>query len=143
MVRALLLGQVAKTNATEEPLSAIILTAPSLLAFYLRQSLFPLIIGPSYPLRALDAGSLSPANFWLPLLVVVVAAVLIVWAVRQGLVQQIGATIFLLPLLPALNINAFIPEQLVHDRYLYLPLLGFLMVVVPSLVSLAQGILQA
>ena len=142
VVRALLLGQVAKTNATQEPLSAIILTAPSLLAFYLRQSLFPLFIGPSYPLRAVHAGSLSVANFWLPLLVVIAAAALIVWAIRQGPVQQIGAALFLLPLVPALNINAFVPEQLVHDRYLYLPLLGFLMIVVPSLVSLVQGILK-
>ncbi len=68
---------------------------------------------------------------------------LIVWAARQGPVQQIGAALFILPLLPTLNINAFVPEQLVHDRYLYLPLLGFLMIVVPSLVSLTQGILEA
>ncbi|MCB9154984.1 MAG: tetratricopeptide repeat protein [Caldilineae bacterium] len=142
VVRSLVLGQVAKTDATTEPLSAVILSAPSLLAFYLRQSLFPLSIGPSYPLRAVHADVLTLANFWAPLLVVIVAAVLIAWAARQGPVQQIGAALFILPLLPTLNINAFAAEQLVHDRYLYLPLLGFLMIVVPSIVSLVQWLIH-
>ncbi|MEZ4767790.1 MAG: tetratricopeptide repeat protein [Caldilineales bacterium] len=142
IVRALVLGQVAKTGTTTEPLSAVILSAPSLLAFYIRQSLFPLLIGPSYPLRAVHTDALTLANFWAPLLVVIVAALLIVWAARQGPVQQIGAALFILPLLPTLNINAFVAEQLVHDRYLYLPLLGFLMIVVPSVASLVQGLIR-
>jgi len=37
-----------------------------------------------------------------------------------------GLVLFAFVLLPALNVNAFVPEQVVHDRYLYLPLLGAL-----------------
>jgi tetratricopeptide (TPR) repeat protein len=39
-----------------------------------------------------------------------------------------------------MNIGAFGPEQIVHDRYLYLPLLGFLILLVPAFTSLLQRI---
>ena len=37
-----------------------------------------------------------------------------------------------------MNITAFISEQIVHDRYLYLPLLGFLMLTIPYLKDLLE-----
>jgi tetratricopeptide (TPR) repeat protein len=54
-------------------------------------------------------------------------------------IARIGLALLLIPLLPTLNIAAFDPEQLVHDRYLYLPLLGFLILTVPAIASLLQG----
>lgn len=118
----------------------ILLTAPLLLAFYLRQCVFPLWIGPSYPLRAVAADDMSPANFWLPLLVVAAAFAALVLLARRDPLRRIGLVLFVLPLAPAMNINAFTPEQLVHDRYLYLPLLGFLMVVIPALTAAMRRI---
>jgi tetratricopeptide (TPR) repeat protein len=51
-----------------------------------------------------------------------------------------GLALLLIPLLPAMNIVAFGPEHLVHDRYLYLPVLGFLILVIPPVASLLQRI---
>jgi len=117
---------------------------PALLAFYLRQSLLPLELGPSYPLRAIQLSEISWSNFWLPLLgLLLIAGGTLALARRRPLVWMAGA-LFALPLLPALNIDAFIQEQLVHDRYLYLPLLGLLAILaiawqqlLPSLSSAA------
>jgi tetratricopeptide (TPR) repeat protein len=119
--------------------AGILLTAPSLLFFYLRQSVFPWWMGPSYPLRAVTPANLGLENFWLP----AAAVVLALWGLyvlsREHPVRRIGLVLFLVPLLPAMNINAFTPEQLVHDRYLYLPLLGLLMVLVPALADFLRA----
>lgn len=104
----------------------MVLTAPSLMAFYLRQCLFPLWLGPSYPLRVVTGESLTLVNFWGPLLVLAIAGGLLFYGRKNRLVQ-IGFCLFTLFLIPAFNINAYLPEQIVHDRYLYLPLLGFLL----------------
>src|SRR5204863_68081 len=53
---------------------------------------------------------------------------------------RIGLALFLVPLIPAMNMMAFHPEQLVHDRYLYLPLLGFLIITVPAVISLLRRV---
>ena len=102
--------------------------------------LVPVELGPSYPLRPVGPGDLGLAAFWGPLLAVGLAAAAAVWMARRGRVQAFGLALFALLLLPALNIPAFPPEHLVHDRYLYLPLLGALLLVVPTLAAwLAQG----
>jgi tetratricopeptide (TPR) repeat protein len=41
-----------------------------------------------------------------------------------------------------MNINAFVPEQIVHDRYLYLPLLGMLMLFWPAASDTLQWVLR-
>ena len=98
----------------------------------MRQALLPYTIAPD-PLSALSAGNISLANFWLPILTLAVAAAALYLLARRGAVQLIGLALFVFPLLPAFNIAAFTPEQLVHDRYLYLSLLGILMMIVPPL----------
>jgi len=136
VARVLLLGRVQVATRWSMGLPGILLNAPQLLVFYLRQSLWPVSLGPSYPLRAVRPGALDAAGLWVPLAIVAVAS-LVAWRLARGRVAgQVGLALFLLLLLPAFNIDAFIPEQLVHDRYLYVPLLGLLALVVPPL---AQG----
>jgi tetratricopeptide (TPR) repeat protein len=132
LVRLSILGQVSKPDATDVSLLSMALTAPELGSFYLRQSLFPVFLGPSYPLRTVNLGSTDLFNFWTPLLLVAFAAAVVLWSARNGRLQAIGAAVLVLLLLPAFNVDAFIPEHIVHDRYLYLPLLGILMVLVPT-----------
>lgn len=105
----------------------LILSAPEVAAFYLRQALFPLTIGPSYTLRPVTPGTIGLMNFALPLAVDAVAACAAIWIARRDAFARIGLALAVCTLAPAMNINAFIPEQIVHDRYLYLPLLGGLM----------------
>lgn len=102
---------------------------PVVLAFYLRQLIFPYWLGWSYPVRVVHDVGL--ASFLLPLAIVLAAGYALFHLARTR-VQITGLVILVLTLLPALNLKAFIPEQIVKDRYLYMPLLGFLMVVVPA-----------
>jgi tetratricopeptide (TPR) repeat protein len=130
--RYLVLGLIGIGGNPHTSLGNVILSVPAVLAFYLRQTLLPLWIGPAYPVRPVSLANLGLLNFVVPALIVAVAA-LVAWRlVRRDPVRQIGLGIWLLPLLPALNIGAFFAEHIVHDRYLYLSLLGAAMVVVPA-----------
>lgn len=103
------------------------LSLPSALAFYLRQTLFPLWIGPSYPQRPVGPAEISLETFVLPLAIVCTAVYGVYRLARVRPRARIGAALFLVPLAPALYIRGFVPEQIVHDRYLCLPLLGALL----------------
>lgn len=111
-----------------------LLTAPSVVVFYLKQLLFPLSLGPSYPLRPVSEPGM--VEFWLPLGVSIAVGYVLLSLARRSALQRIGLSLFALPLLPAFAINVFPSEQIVHDRYLYLPLLGFLLLVLPAFESL-------
>jgi protein O-mannosyl-transferase len=110
----------------------LLLSLPSVSCFYLRQALFPFWLGPSYPLRAVSLASAGAWNLWIPAAVLLAVAAL-AWRVRRRPLRLLGLALFILPLAPALNLNAYIQEQLVHDRYLYLPLLGILSVLLLEL----------
>ncbi len=130
LTRWAILGQTQiETPWHRSPWEAM-LTVPSLVVFYLRQCVFPLWLGPSYPLRAVSLQTLTWTAFWGPVLLLILLGGLWIWACRRRRGVALGGLFFALPLLPALNINAYIEEQLVHDRYLYLPLLGLLMVAI-------------
>jgi len=102
------------------------LSLPGVVAFYLRQTFLPFWIGPTYPLRIVTPASASTTNLDLPLLVTL-ASVGLLWAAsRRSPLRPFFFALALLPLAPALHLGAFMQEQLVHDRYLYLPVLGWL-----------------
>ncbi len=130
LTRWAVLGQTQIETPWHRSLWEAMLTVPSLVMFYLRQCVFPLWLGPSYPLRAVSLQTLTWAAFWGPLLLLIALGGVWVWACRRRKGVAFGGLLFALPLLPALNINAYIEEQLVHDRYLYLPLLGLLLVAI-------------
>jgi tetratricopeptide (TPR) repeat protein len=133
--RVLVLGLIGIGGNPQTSLGNVILSAPSVLAFYMRQTLVPFWVGPAYPLRPVTLASLGFVNFVLPAVIVLAAGLLLWRLARRDAVRQIGAAIWLLPLLPALNIGAFFSEHIVHDRYLYLSVLGALMVVVPAIAA--------
>jgi tetratricopeptide (TPR) repeat protein len=131
-----ILGRLSQPAENGASTISAILSAPEIFAFYLRQIVFPFWLGPNYGIRAVQ--SVDPANFWIPV-IISAAAIYFFWRLStRTFVQTLGIAIFLLPLLPAFNIRAFLPEQIVHDRYLYLPLLGFLMMFMPFLAEVAK-----
>ena len=137
VARVLVLGHVQVATPWRMGIRGVLLNFPQLLCFYVGQSLWPGFLGPSYPLRAVRPGSLTAAGFWIPLLIAAVIALLAFCLARGRVAGAVGIALFVLLLLPAFNIDAFIPEQLVHDRYLYLPLLGLLMALAPPLAEAA------
>ena len=134
VLRALVLGGISQPVEDAASFGNAILSVPEIFLFYVHQIVFPYSIGANYPLRAISA--LGSSNFILPLIISVVVLFFLWQAAKRSFVRKMGLALFLLPLLPAMNASAFTPEQIVHDRYLYLPLLGFLMIVFPYLAEL-------
>jgi cytochrome c-type biogenesis protein CcmH/NrfG len=132
VLRWMVIGRISLPQEGAASFGRAILTAPAIFAFYLKQIVFPLRLGANYSLRPVT--EVDFGGFVLPLLVSVLALAVLWLMARRSAVQTAGFGLFILPLLPAMNASGFIPEQIVHDRYLYLPLLGFLIVIVPSLV---------
>ena len=96
---------------------------------------FPFWIGPAYPLRAVTTSTIGAGNFFAPLIIAPLALGAMLWLARRKELARLGLAMFLCFLAPAFNIAAFPREQAVHDRYLYLPLLGFLILVVPPVLE--------
>lgn len=136
ILRALVLGGISQPVEDAAGFGSAVLSVPSIFVFYIHQIVFPYSIGANYPLRAISTFSFS--GFIVPLIISVVVLFFLWLAAERSFVQKMGLALFVLPLLPAMNAAAFTPEQIVHDRYLYLPLLGFLMVVFPSLAELVE-----
>ena len=133
-VRAYILGAISRPVENSPTLPSALLTAPSVFLFYVRQIIFPFWLGPNYPLRPVESAGLF--SFVLPLLVSALLIAGLVAATRGSFVRRIGAALFILPLIPAFFTTAFPSEQIGHDRYLYLPISGFLIVAVSFLTEL-------
>ena len=110
-----------------------IMSIPAIFAFYIKQIFFPYPIAVNYPLEPVS--QIGAANFFIPLILTAAALAAVFYLVRSNSRGKLAAAIFLLPLIPAMNATAFISDQMVHDRYLYLPLLGVLMLIVPFAVK--------
>lgn len=142
VARRLVLGRTQISYAFAPSYTSVIKTLPAVLTFYLRQMVFPYKLGWTYPLRIVTKASVDWRSWWFPLLLLTALVALLV-RVRWDRLRLIGLAIFVLTLLPALNLRAFQPDNLVKDRFLYTPLLGFLMILVPTLATALRRTLSA
>jgi len=112
---------------TAVPLSAwqMMFTYPSLAWFYMRLLLFPVGLSLCYDLPYVTTFGLRQVV--LPALPVLVATVLMYLWVRRSRDSSVAfALVWLVaPLLPALDLCVLVRGDFVHDRYLYLPSVGF------------------
>jgi tetratricopeptide (TPR) repeat protein len=116
----------------------MLLSIPSVMLFYVMQSLFPFSLSPFHGLRPVTMSHLGLENFVLPLVLLAALGYLIYKLARRRAEYRLGLVWFLLPLAPALNTRIFLAEMLVQDRYLYLPLFGALIMIATALVTLAE-----
>jgi tetratricopeptide (TPR) repeat protein len=126
-IRWSVLGKITLPVEDAPNFTSAVLSVPPVFVFYLKQIFFPLTLGVNYPLRPVTEIGLT--NFFLPLAISAAVFAALLLACRKSFLRQIGAALFLLPLLPVLNVASFPFDQIVHDRYLYLPLFGLLIVV--------------
>jgi tetratricopeptide (TPR) repeat protein len=99
-------------------------TLPSILLFYVKNWFFPFRLAESYDLYYQP--KLSPLHVLLPA-ITLIALVVAFWFLRNRLgAKAVGfaAAWILIPLLPALDTFVFRPDELVHDRYFYVPSIG-------------------
>lgn len=115
----------------------IILTWPSLLFFYLKLLLWPVGLSPFYGLLFVSHPTLR--NTILPALGLLLVTVgLWRWASRSRPVA-LAIPWLIVPLLPVLNVQIFDNGNFAHNRYLYLPSVGFAMLVAMGLEKLKLG----
>ncbi len=103
-------------------------TWPAALLFYLRHMFWPGAVVPFYPLQIVK--SWNSAEFFLPLVeLFVICAVLgfLLWRAAGPRRAVVCAAWTFVPLAPPLYLKALAPFELVHDRFLYAPLVGFCM----------------
>lgn len=106
------------------PVSNWLLTLPSVLLFYARNWLFPARLAGFYDLYY--QSRVDVAHVVVPAAIVVALGGAI-WASRKWLGSRevsLAAAWILIPLLPALAFVLFPPDELVHDRYFYVPSIG-------------------
>ena len=103
--------------------SGVLLTAPSVLLFYLGHLVWPAGLRLFYDFAPVF--SFRSPQFWAPLaaLAALAGGVLLEWR-RWGAPVFAAAAWIVLPLLPVLNIGLFFKDDFLHDRYLYLPSVG-------------------
>ena len=118
-------------------LSSVMATLPSVCLFYLRQALLPHPLSPAYGVHM--ASWPPPPAPTLGAIVVVAAASFGAWMVmRRRNTATAAVALLIATLLPAMNLRAFLSERIVHDRYLYVPILCFGILVVPELSRLLR-----
>lgn len=123
--------------------TTIIYTLPSIIWFYVKLLLWPVALSVFYDLEYVTVPSLS--NFALPLLgTAAVSLSLWLW-LRHRLkgndrrAMLIACLLLVIPILPVLNLSMFVAGEIAHDRYLYLPSIGFSIIAALALRHLNAG----
>ena len=99
-----------------------LLTIPSVLRTYLVHLCWPAGLSPFYDTAYQQ--SIAFAGVVVPLLIVLVPALLLVWAAWRSAVACVLVCWTLIFLAPTLHLGVLPRGELFHDRYLYMPMVG-------------------
>lgn len=122
---------------TRLPLSTILLTWPSILWFYIQLLVWPVGLSAFYDTPYVTSPTLT--SFYLPAAGLALTAVTLWWAARRSPVIKFATLWLALPMLPLLNLSYFIEGEIAHDRYLYLPSVGFAIILTLAVRKLNIG----
>jgi Flp pilus assembly protein TadD len=127
----------AEPKAVGITTTEVFLTIPAVLLQYARMLFYP------YPLSIIYdqdyIREVSDPRFLSSLIAVAALIALAVWLTHTSLAGRRALIWMLLFLLPVLNLKAFNPqESLIHDRYLYIPSIGFSILIAQAIYWLSQ-----
>jgi protein O-mannosyl-transferase len=110
-------------------LTPLLMTWPWLLLFYVKHLVWPVGLSVFYGSSIVIHATWS--RLWLPLIVdFLLFGLAITWMVRaRNKLVALAHLLLLVPLAPAFVFPAIFPVDFAHDRYLYLPCLGFAILV--------------
>jgi hypothetical protein len=136
LARLAVLGRHALPAPRDGDVLTALATLPRLAGIYLRHLFWPVPLSPVYALR-----EVAPSGVGLvpPLAALVSLVALGTWLWRRDALSKISLAWFVVFLLPVLDVSLLSTDRLVHDRYLYLPSLGALLLVAHSLSKLVPG----
>jgi tetratricopeptide (TPR) repeat protein len=123
------------------PWSHLLLTWPELLVFYARHLVWPVGLSVFNNMSIVTTPDLR--HFVLPCLILVAIAIGLWWWGRKWRTAAFCAMWVVLPIVPVLNLRLFPKLEMAHDRYLYLPSIGFAILAAAALCRLRPRALQA
>ncbi len=130
IMRIAVLGKVTWKHPfiAQTPTEYIYATIPYVITLYLKHIIFPFNLSLIYSTRFVEG--FGDPIFWIPLLILLGLGALI-WFFRKKItpLMWLAMGMFIVPLLPVLNLQVFHYEYIVQDRYLYLPSIGFVLFV--------------
>jgi hypothetical protein len=97
-------------------------TVPALLMGYMKIAFLPVNLSFMYDFGYVR--SLGLMSFWMPLVVLFAAIGLLVYLSKRMPEVRLAAIWMVVPLLPHLSTLVFTSDEIIHDRYLYLPMAG-------------------
>jgi protein O-mannosyl-transferase len=97
-------------------------TLPLILLHYVELVFAPFNLSMMYDVGIVRVATL--ASFWLPLLIILALCSVGFLTARRMPEVRLALILIIIPLLPQLNMNSFVSEELLHDRFLYLSMLG-------------------
>ncbi len=132
-------------------IKTLALTVPSVLLFYGRLLVWPAGLSPIYDTPLVE--QLSAENFFFPILVIVAAVCLLALlffrarksangveiVTAEGRLTILAFVWMIVFILPALYLPALQYDALVHDRYVYVPSVGFAILLGIGLSKLGRG----
>jgi protein O-mannosyl-transferase len=120
-------------NYKAYPRAEVILTIPLVIVKYIGLLFFPFNLSIFHQTEMVK----SPLSlgFILPLLLVL-ALVAGLWQLRHSIIARFAILWFAIHLLPVLNLSAFAEDFLVQERYVYIPSLGFSLLIAMALVKI-------
>ena len=137
IARVIALGGAIGRTKTLLSLATLVFTWPSLLLAYVKILAWPVGLSAFYDTPyVIRPGVL---DFYLPLLALAVAGSAIWLLVRKMPGGRFAVVWLILPIIPLLNLTVFGPGELVHDRYMYLPSAGFVVIVASAVQRLRVG----
>jgi len=134
IVRVKVLG-VLGHQITPLPITTVVLTIPYVLWFYVNHLVWPFPLSVFYETSYVSGGWL----FWGPLVGLIVLVTICFVLARQYPVVLFLAGWILVPILPLLNLSQFYRGEIVHDRYLYLPSVGYCIILSVALIYVIRN----
>jgi protein O-mannosyl-transferase len=139
VVRRLMLHGEAQSLTTLS-WNTMLLSTPSILWFDLKHLLFPVSSSEFYSLTYVTAPGLE--NFLLPMLFLAAAALAVAYwisTLRDTRLAVFASGFAFATILPTLYLRAIAPGNFVHDRFLYLPSVGTVILIALAVQSIASS----
>ena len=120
LLRTLVLGQTATVGLLAAGTQTL-LSGPKILLFDLYRVVFPVGLSPHYDFRPVESGGMQ---FLLTLGILAVLVWLAMAAARRNRRLWVAYAWLVFPLLPSINLGWMNQDDFVHDRYMYMSMLG-------------------